>query len=81
MADKNVEKLKQLFHENAMFVHMGGSWDTQRELEIIESGGIWYKKADVHERFVNFIENTAVVLNRIDLLAEVGGREVTIANL
>lgn len=26
MADKNVEKLRPLFHDNSMFVHMGGSW-------------------------------------------------------
>lgn len=77
MADKNVDVLKDLFHEKAMFVHMGGSWGTERELDIIESGGIWYKKADIHEVSVNIIDNTAILLNRIDLLAEVGGNEVT----
>ena len=77
MADKDVDKLKDLFHEKAEFVHMGGSWGTDRELGIIESGGIWYKKADIHEVSVNIIDNTAILLNRIDLLAEVGGNEVT----
>ena len=77
MADKNVDVLKDLFHEKAMFVHMGGSWGTERELSIIESGGIWYKKADIHEVSVKIIDNTAILLNRIDLLAEVGGNEVT----
>ena len=77
MADKNVDVLKDLFHEKAVFVHMGGSWGTERELDIIESGGIWYKKADIHEVSVNIIDNTAILLNRIDLLAEVGGNEVT----
>ena len=77
MADKNVDKLSKLFHEKAEFVHMGGSWDTQRELEIIKNGGIWYKRADIHSVSVNIIDNTAILLNRIDLLAEVGGNEVT----
>ncbi len=77
MADKNVDKLSKLFHEKAVFVHMGGHWGTAQELEIIKSGGIWYKKADIHEVSVNIIDNTAILLNRIDLLAEVGGNEVT----
>jgi len=77
MADKNVDLLKDLFHEKAMFVHMGGSWGTERELGIIEGGMIWYKKADIHEVSVKIIDNTAILLNRIDLLAEVGGNEVT----
>jgi len=77
MADKNVDKLDDLFHEKSMFIHMGGSWGKEREMNIIESGGIWYKKADIHEVSVKIIDNTAILLNRIDLLAEVGGNEVT----
>ena len=77
MADKDVDKLATLFHEKAVFVHMGGSWGTERELGIIKSGGIWYKKADIQEVSVNIIDNTAILLNRITLLAVVGGNEVT----
>ncbi|QGY46468.1 DUF4440 domain-containing protein [Maribellus comscasis] len=77
MADKNVDELSKLFHPKAEFVHMGGHWGTERELSIIKSGGIWYKKANIHEVSVNIIDNTAILLNRIDLLAEVGGNEVT----
>lgn len=77
MADKNVDELSKLFHEKAEFVHMGGSWNTERELQIIQSGGIWYKQADVHNVSVNIIDDTAILLNRIDLLAVVGGNEVT----
>lgn len=77
MADKDVDKLSKLFDEKAMFVHMGGSWGTDRELGIIKGGGIWYKKADIHEVSVEIIENTAILLNRITLLAEVGGNEVS----
>ena len=77
MADKNVDKLKDLFHEKAEFVHMGGSWGTTQELNVIGSGGIHYKKADIHHVSVKIIDNTAIVLNRITLLAVVGGNEVT----
>lgn len=78
MADKNVEELTKLFHKDAQFVHMGGAWGTDKELAIIESGGIWYKKADIHEVTIDIIGgDTAIVLNRITLLAEVGGNEVT----
>ncbi|GAB4240785.1 MAG: hypothetical protein Kow00109_15950 [Acidobacteriota bacterium] len=77
MADKDVAQLEPLFHEKAVFVHMGGSWGKQQELRIIESGGIHYKKADIHEVSVNIIGDTAILLNRITLLAVVGGREVT----
>jgi hypothetical protein len=77
MSDKKVDVLYNLFHEKAVFVHMGGSWGKEQELNIIKSGGIWYKKADIHEVSVNIIDNTAILLNRIDLLAVVGGNEVT----
>lgn len=77
MADKNADTLANLFHEKSVFVHMGGSWGKEREVNVIKSGGIWYKKADIHDVSVNIMGSTAVLLNRITLLAEVGGREVT----
>ena len=76
MAARNVEALEALFHEKSVFVHMGGAWGKKQELDIIKSGGIHYKNADIHEVSVNIIDNTAVVLNRITLLAVVGGHEV-----
>lgn len=77
MADKNVDALDKLFDEHSVFVHMGGSWGKDREINVIKGGGIWYKKAEVHEASVNIIGNTAILLNRITLLAVVGGNEVT----
>ena len=70
MAEKDVDKLADLFDDKAVFVHMGGSWGKEREVDIIRSGGIWYKDAEI-------IDNTAILLNRITLIAEVGGNEVT----
>jgi Domain of unknown function (DUF4440) len=77
MADKNVDSLAPLFDDKSVFVHMGGSWGKTQEINIIKSGGIHYKKADIHEVSVNIIGNTAILLNKITLLAVVGGNEVT----
>lgn len=77
MADKNVDSLNVLFDEKSMFVHMGGSWGKTRELDVIKSGGIWYKKAEVYSVTVNMFGNTAILLNDIDLEAVVGGNTVT----
>src|SRR6266498_2915388 len=77
MADKNVDSLNVLFDDKSMFIHMGGSWGKTQELTTIKSGGIWYKKAEVYAVVVNIIGNTAILLNDIDLLAVVGGNEVT----
>src|SRR4030095_14429721 len=48
MADKNVDSLNVLFDDKSMFIHMGGTWGKQPELNTIKSGGIWYKKAGVY---------------------------------
>jgi hypothetical protein len=77
MADKNVDSLNVLFDSKSMFIHMGGSWGKEQELATIKSGGIWYKKAEVYGVVVNMFGNTAILLNDIDLVAEVGGNTVT----
>ncbi len=77
MAEKKADSLAVLFHEKAVFVHMGGTWGTARELEIIRSGGIWYKHAEIQAASARIIGPTAVVLNTIRLDAVVGGNEVT----
>lgn len=76
MSDKKTDTLAQLFHDKSMFVHMGGSWGKAQELEVIKGGNIWYKKAEVYSALVNIMGNTAILLNDIDLVAEVGGNEV-----
>lgn len=77
MSERKVDSLDALFHEKAIFVHMGGFWGKKQELDIIGSGGIHYKQVDIHEVSVNVIGATAILLNRITLLAVVGGNEVT----
>ena len=76
MAEKNVEKLAELFHENSQFVHMGGYWGKQEELNTIRTGGIWYKKTEIHDVQVKFAAGTATVYSRIHLHSVVGGNAV-----
>lgn len=76
MSEKNVEKLAELFHENAQFVHMGGYWGKTEELNTIRTGGIWYKKAEIHDVQVKFAAGTAIVYSRIHLNSVVGGNAV-----
>lgn len=77
MADKDVTQLAKLFDERAKFVHMSGTWNTEEELDIIETGSIWYKKADVHDVVVEIFGDTAILWNRITLQAVVRGSEVS----
>lgn len=76
MAEKNVEKLEKLFHENSQFVHMGGYWGKTEELNTIRTGGIWYKKAEIHDVQVKFAAGTAIIYSRIHLNSVVGGNAV-----
>ena len=76
MANKSADSLDALFYETSVFVHMGGSWGKTQEINVIKGGTIWYKKAEVYSASVNIIGNTAILLNDIDLVAEVGGNEV-----
>lgn len=77
MSERKVDTLAALFHDEAVFVHMGGNMSRNQELEVIKSGGIHYKHAEILESSVRFIGNTAIVLNRIRLDAVVGGNEVS----
>lgn len=78
MSERDVDSLAVLFHEKAVFVHMGATFSKDQELDVIRSGGIHYKYIDIQEVSVPFIgETTAILLNKIRLVAVVGGNEVT----
>ena len=77
MADKDVDKLAELFHDDSRFIHMSGTWGKERELEIIKTGSIWYKQADVHDVLVKIFDDTAILWNRITLIAHVRGNDVS----
>ena len=76
MAERNVEALDKLFADEAVFVHMGGTMTRSQELEVIKSGRIQYKDAQIQEVSVRFLGTTTILLNRIRLVAVVGGNEV-----
>jgi len=75
MADKAVDKLEPLFHDSSRFVHMSGTWTKDRELDIIKTGSIWYKQAEVHDVTAAVVDNTAIVWSRITLTAVVRGAD------
>ena len=77
MADRKMNSLEPLFHEQAVFVHMGGNMSRSVELDVIQSGRIHYKQAEIQDVSARIIGTTAIVLSRIRLLAVVGGNEVT----
>ncbi|HEY3284239.1 MAG TPA: nuclear transport factor 2 family protein [Armatimonadota bacterium] len=77
MSERKVDTLAALFHKEAVFVHMGGTMSREQELNTIRSGAIQYKNAEIQEASVRVIGTAAIVLNRIRLLAVVGGNEVT----
>ena len=77
MSEKKADTLATLFDDKAMFVHMGGAWGKTQEVEIIRSGGIHYKHAEIFESSARIIGSTAIVLSRIRLDAVVGGNEVS----
>ena len=77
MSEHKVDSLDALFHEKAVFVHMGATMTKTQELEVIKSGAIQYKTVEIQEASVRFIDKTAVLLNKIRLVAVVGGNEVT----
>lgn len=78
MADKNVDKLAQLFDDKSKFVHMSGTWKKNEELDIIKTGSIWYRKADVHDVAVELFDNTAIIWSRITLESTVRGSEAKV---
>jgi hypothetical protein len=77
MSERKIDSLDALFHEKAVFVHMGATMTKTQELEVIKSGTIHYKTVEIQEASVRFIDKTAVLLNKIRLVAVVGGNEVT----
>lgn len=77
MSERKIDSLNDLFNEKAIFVHMGGTMTKDQELNVIKEGAIQYKHAEIQETSVQFIGNTAILLNKIRLDAVVGGNEVT----
>ena len=77
MSEKKVDSLAALFDDQAVFVHMSRTMSKSQELDVIRTGDIHYKHAEIFETSVRFIGTTAIVLHRIRLDAVVRGNEVT----
>ncbi len=75
MAEQNVAELDKLFDEKAVFVHMGATMTKAQEIDVIKSGRIQYKQADIEAISHQVIGDTAIVLSTIQLFALVGGNE------
>lgn len=76
MSERKVDSLAALFHDEAVFVHMGATMAKNQELDVIRSGAIHYKNVEIQEASVRLIGTTAILLNKIRLVAVVGGNEV-----
>jgi Domain of unknown function (DUF4440) len=77
MMEGKLDSLAALVHDKAVFVHMGATMSKNQELDVIRTRGIIYKSVDIQDVSVRFIGSTAILLNRIRLVAVVGGNEVT----
>ena len=77
MSERNVDALDTLFDDQAVFVHMGATMTKSQELDVIKSGFIQYKKAEIEDASVRFFGSTAMVLTKMRLIAVAGGNEVT----
>jgi ketosteroid isomerase-like protein len=75
MAERDTAALDKLIDPKAIFVHMGATMSKSEEIDVIKSGRIEYKRADVQEISVRMIGDTAIVLSKIQLFALVGGNE------
>jgi hypothetical protein len=69
-------RVVSLFHEDAVFVDMGGAMPRTQELDVIQCEGIHYKQADIHGVSANHWHDRDPV-KQIRLIAVVGGNEVT----
>ena len=78
MSQRRIEPLSGLIHDDAVFVHMGATMTKTQELDVISSGQIQYKRADIEETSVPYLSgSTAIMLTKLKLLAVVDGHEVT----
>ncbi|MHB8127623.1 MAG: nuclear transport factor 2 family protein [Mobilitalea sp.] len=77
MMERKIDNLNNLFHEKAVFVHMGATFSKNEEMDVIRNATIFYKNVDIQETSVQLIGTTAILLNKIRLVAVVGGNEVT----
>jgi ketosteroid isomerase-like protein len=77
MSAQDVTRLAALFHDDAVFVHMGATFTKPEELNVIDTGYIHYRDIDISDVSVRIIDTTAIVLTTMQLGSVVDGREVS----
>jgi autonomous glycyl radical cofactor GrcA len=77
MSAKDVAWLGDLFHAEAIFVHMGATFTKAEELDVIETGRIHYREVEIEETSVRVIDTTGIVLTTLVMHSVVDGNEVT----
>ena len=77
MSAQDVTPLAALFHDDAVFVHMGATFTKPEELNVIETGYIHYRDVDISDVSVRIIDTTAILLTTMQLGSVVDGREVS----
>jgi Domain of unknown function (DUF4440) len=75
--ERQLADLSNLFHEKAVFVLMGATLSKNEEIDVIKNESIVYKHVDIQETSVRLLDTTAILLNKVRLVAVVGGNEVT----
>ena len=77
MAARDTDALDALFHDDAVFVHMGATMTKPQELDVIREGGIHSKQPDTEPPPVSHpSESHGILLTKLRLTAVVGGNEV-----
>jgi hypothetical protein len=77
MSTQDVAPLSDLFHDQAVFVHMGATFTKAEELNVITTGHIHYRDFDIQDVSVRIIDSTAIVLTTMQLGSVVDGKEVS----
>lgn len=77
MSAKDTRNLEALFHDEAIFVHMGATFTKNEELEVIETGRIHYREAEIEDVSARVIGPTGIVLTNLVMHSLVDGNEVT----
>ncbi|MFF2653097.1 nuclear transport factor 2 family protein [Streptomyces sp. NPDC058045] len=77
MSSKDTKNLEALFHDEAIFVHMGATFTKGEELEVIETSRIHYREVEVEDVSARVIGSTGIVLTNLVMHSVVDGNEVT----
>lgn len=77
MSVRDVRWLDDLFHDDAIFVHMGATFTKAEELSVIRTGRIHYREAVIEEISSRTIGPTSIVLTNLVMHSVVDGNEVT----